>query len=467
MFHFLMLFKNSEVGVSQAFWLHLSDNLEKEISTASKFSSFLQSTFQNDYPKLLHLFHTFFSRITILNANQQTINPRNDWLLMKKGLHHLETAYLGRSLSKMFEPVNAGFPPNKPPTQASVNAILKFLASELELVGFDPNLQKAVAKNVSKSVSLFCVNTENLIVSDMNAYQISEQGNLTHSQISNIELCNTLYLLYDGVWKLIENKSNDVIEAIYDSLTNAQKLIASIVEPLLASMADYLESILLKVHQEDYAISHVASRMMDAPDMQCSPFLSEFRDKVQVLQNSFISAFNCGSERKDWISTLVSRLMIYFLRHVSIIRPLSEHGKLKLAADMAQFEFSLAPFFVGTGISLSDLTKPYKALRAFRPLLFLETSQVTATHHRAGLDLIFVLHHLFVRASPELQVPHSRVGWTPQQYVEWLDTHSTEEAHAFVIRCLDAYAADVHKRGGKQYTPEYPLLTKLLQPGNE
>lgn len=156
--------------------------------------------------------------------------------------------------------------------------------------------------------------------------------------------------------------------------------------------------------------------------------------------------------------------MTFFLRNVSIVRPLSESGKLKLAADMAQFEFALAPLFLGTGISAAELGKSYKALRAFRPLIFLETSQVTAAHHRAGLDAIYILHHLFVRASPELQLPHSRAGWSPLQYVQWLDTHSAEEASAFVIRCLDAYASDVQKRGGKQYTPEYPHLRKLVQP---
>jgi len=198
--------------------------------------------------------------------------------------------------------------------------------------------------------------------------------------------------------------------------------------------------------------------------MQCSPFLIEFREKVQQLQGSVISAFRCGAEMKEWITALAGRLMTFFLRNVSIVRPVSEGGKLKLAADLAQFEFALAPLFLGTGISAAELGKPYKALRAFRPLMFLETSQVTATHHRAGLDLIYVLHHLFVRASPELQLPHSRVTWTPLQYVQWLDTHTQDEAAAFVIKCLDAYAADVQKRGGKQYTPEYPLLRKLLTP---
>jgi len=194
---------------------------------------------------------------------------------------------------------------------------------------------------------------------------------------------------------------------------------------------------------------------------------------------------------------LASRILKYFILNASLVRPMSENGKLKLAADLAQFEFALAPIFSGTQLSISSCGPPYEALKSFkffyfilfyfilfyfilfyfilfyfiffflvkfsRRLIFLETNQVTAYHHRSDLPLIYVIHHLIVRASTELQLPHVRAGWHISQYAQWLETHTEKEIYEFVTRCLDAYAADVHKRGGKLYTPEYPLIKKMIQ----
>jgi hypothetical protein len=40
---------------------------------------------------------------------------------------------------------------------------------------------------------------------------------------------------------------------------------------------------------------------------------------------------------------MVSRTLTLFVRYSSLIRPLGEHGKLRLTGDMAQLELSLAP----------------------------------------------------------------------------------------------------------------------------
>ncbi len=64
------------------------------------------------------------------------------------------------------------------------------------------------------------------------------------------------------------------------------------------------------------------------------------------------------------------RLVAFFVRHVALVRPVSDQGKLRLAHDMAQFEMALAP--------LGDMKQSgvhYKYLRALRPLLFKETPE--------------------------------------------------------------------------------------------
>ena len=51
-----------------------------------------------------------------------------------------------------------------------------------------------------------------------------------------------------------------------------------------------------------------------------------------------------------------------FVRHASLIRPLGEGGKMRLAADFAQMELAVAPL----SRKVSDLGKAYRLLRAFR-----------------------------------------------------------------------------------------------------
>ena len=51
-----------------------------------------------------------------------------------------------------------------------------------------------------------------------------------------------------------------------------------------------------------------------------------------------------------------------FVRHASLVRPLGEGGKMRMAADFAQMELAIAPLCRRVG----DLGKHYRLLRAFR-----------------------------------------------------------------------------------------------------
>lgn len=51
-----------------------------------------------------------------------------------------------------------------------------------------------------------------------------------------------------------------------------------------------------------------------------------------------------------------------YVRHVTLIRPLGEGGKMRVTTDMAQIELALAPFHQ----KLAELGLPYQKLRALR-----------------------------------------------------------------------------------------------------
>ena len=96
-------------------------------------------------------------------------------------------------------------------------------------------------------------------------------------------------------------------------------------------------------------------------------------------------------------------------------------------------------------------------------MLFADATQVSTVTGHADLDAITVCHHLIARASPHIQLPHVRQRWSEAEYVVWLETHPPAEVRALLQASLDAYAADVHRRGHKQYILEYPVLVRLLE----
>ncbi|KAL4601570.1 conserved oligomeric Golgi complex subunit 5 [Arapaima gigas] len=114
---------------------------------------------------------------------------------------------------------------------------------------------------------------------------------------------------------------------------------------------------------------------------------------------------------------------------------------------------------------VSDLGKPYRLLRSFRPLLF-QTSEHLAGSQAVG-DIIpysTILHFLFTRAPPELKSPNQRAEWSVARYSQWLDDHPSEKDRLTLIRAaLEAYVQEVKARQGKEFAPVYPIMLQLLQ----
>lgn len=162
---------------------------------------------------------------------------------------------------------------------------------------------------------------------------------------------------------------------------------------------------------------------------------------------------------------LVKRIVTVFVRHASMVRPLSEDGKVKLAGEITQFEFALSQFCNGIGLKLETnqvLANDYKTLRSFKPLIFLETHQLVEKKQLESIPKLILLHHLFVRAFPNLSLPPWHFSWTESQYSDWLDKNEPESL-ALLSRCCEIYAEEVKRRGEKEYCAEYPLIMQVLK----
>ena len=83
---------------------------------------------------------------------------------------------------------------------------------------------------------------------------------------------------------------------------------------------------------------------------------------------------NCGSDGQDWVRGFGTRIVEFFLRHASLVCPLNDVGKLKVASDMTQLELGLQQLFTGAGLEFDsdvELSSAYKSLRAFKYFIYL------------------------------------------------------------------------------------------------
>ena len=84
---------------------------------------------------------------------------------LKRCLAVFEQAYLSKSLSRLFDPINLVFTggSSNTPTKEELAGIVKTIASELNVASVDTQLSVTVAKNVAKTIQLFCVKSEQLV----------------------------------------------------------------------------------------------------------------------------------------------------------------------------------------------------------------------------------------------------------------------------------------------------------------
>ncbi|KAI9339588.1 Golgi transport complex subunit 5-domain-containing protein [Obelidium mucronatum] len=487
-----------EGSLIKYFWKAVSLNFEKEIRAAVKSSSFFHQIFQVGYPKLLRLFHDLFSRLNVTNVagtgspttsgpmpSSTATHSSDDTIIgtgkftsessvLLKALSSFETAYLRESLARLLEPVNQAFPENtgnrKAATRDDVEKLLRAISRELEISKFDSHLLKSVAKNATKAINMYHIRCEHSVATDSSVFTVatSTAASANPSQVLNIDIVNCLWALSDGVSKIIDEFCGDessenelVVGVLNDSLEAVTKFIQSVVEPLIAGLTRDVELSIIKIHREDF------NRMSTGTDQSLSQYVIEVGGKLRWIQREIMNRFNCGDDTKEWYKAVGTRVIDFFIRQASLIRPLNtEHGKLKLTTDMTQLEFNLNQWISPTGLKLEPAMGPsYKALRSFRQLLFLDLNQVTALHHTADIPITLVAHHLIVRAHPLIHLPITAFGWTELVYSDWLDVHTEAEAIILLGQCLSMYMDDVRRQGGREYRVEFVAVRNLLKLG--
>ncbi|GFQ05881.1 conserved oligomeric golgi complex subunit 5 [Phtheirospermum japonicum] len=446
-------------------WDALVKSFASQMKSVFTASSFVKEIFTVGYPKLLSLIENLLERIS-RDTDVKEVPPAltlEGKEQMIAAIEIFQTAFLALCLSRLSDLVNSVFSMSSRgsvPSKEHISRIISRIQEEIEAVQSDAHLTLRVLREISKVLLLFAERAEYQISTGPEARQIS--GPATPAQLKNFMLCQHLQEVHKRVTSIISGLPSVAVDVLSAALGTIYGVAGDSVTSLFQAMLDRLESCVLQIHDQNFGSLTVDAAM----DNNASPYMEDLQKNVHHFRTEFLSrllpssgAISAGTENicTRLVRSMASRVLVFFIRHASLVRPLSESGKLRMARDMAELELA-----VGQNLfPVEQLGAPYRALRAFRPVIFLETSQLGSSPLLNDLPPSVVLHHLYSRAPEDLQSPLQRNKLTPLQYSLWMDSQGEDQIWKGVKATLDDYAANIRARGDKEFSPVYPLMMKV------
>ncbi|CAB3366263.1 Hypothetical predicted protein [Cloeon dipterum] len=318
------------------FWDEVLFILGSELTRATQSSIFIQQTLEGEYPKLIKQYLEMCNRMQAFSNQQRnslfSVFSNQQYDLNRKVINSFENAYLARSMSRLFDPVNNMFSAEDGiPSHDNIDSILRTVLDELSVSMVESHLNKVVASNVANTIKLFCTKCEQQIVTGSDAVQFIEAP--TTGQLLNASLVDILHYLTLQTKRRVGNingLSPEAITIIFDALESCSSLAISIIMPVVTAIESSMEAILLTMHNEDF------SQNGDKSEAPCSLYVKELLSYLSRVSGQYLSLFKWPEILAESVRPAAERCLDLFVRLACLVRPLGSFGRLKLAADFGQ-----------------------------------------------------------------------------------------------------------------------------------
>ncbi|KAL6137181.1 hypothetical protein ACLB2K_062475 [Fragaria x ananassa] len=465
--HVLLLdevIKEGEPMITDRVWEALVKAFAIQMKSAFSASTFVKEIFTMGYPKLFAMIDNLLERIsrdTDVKGVLPAITSEGKEQLVA-AVEIFQTSFLALCHSRLSDLVNNVFPVSSRgsvPSKDHISRIISRIQEEIESVQLDARLTLLVLREIGKVLLLLAERAEFQISAGPESRQVN--GPATPAQLKNFVLCQHHQEIHTRISSMISGLPTIASDVLSPALGAIYGVACDSVTTLFQAMLDRLESCILQIHEQKFGVLGMDAAM----DNNASPYMEELQKCILHFRSEFLSRLLPSKTATVGVETICTRLvrsmaarvLIFFIRHASLVRPLSESGKLRMARDMAELELA-----VGQNLfPVEQLGAPYRALRAFRPLIFLDTSQLGASPLLQDLPPSVILHHLYSRGPDELQSPLQRNKLTPLQYSLWLDSQGEDQVWKGIKATLDDYGTHVRARGDKEFSPVYPLMLRL------
>ncbi|KAI6680421.1 hypothetical protein NL676_034302 [Syzygium grande] len=461
--HVLLLddvIQDGDAMLTDRVWEALVQAFASKMESAFTKSSFVNDIFTTGYPRMLSMVENLLERIscdTDVEGVLPAITPEGKDQMVS-AIEIFEIQYLCECSRGLRYLVKHKFPRSLH-SEEHISRIVSCIQEENEkAVQLDRRLTLLVWHEIGMALGQLAPQAENQISTGPEALQVT--GPATAAQLKNFAICQHLQEIHTRISSMIRefppvaaNELSPALDAIY-------KVAGDAVTPLFQAMLDRLESCILLIHDQNFGVLAMDAAM---DNYASSPYMEELQKCILHFRTEFLvrmmppaNTTTGGTEMicTRLVRTMASRVLIFFVRHAALVRPLSESGRLRLARDTAELELSVSRNL----FKAEQLGEPYRALRAFRPLVSLETSQLGAASPLLQDMPVSVLHHLYTRGPDDLQSPMQRNRLTPLQYSLWMDSQGEDQIWEGVKATLDDYATKVRARGDKELSPVYTLM---------
>ncbi|GAA5983475.1 hypothetical protein JCM11641_005821 [Rhodosporidiobolus odoratus] len=445
---------------SVLFWTAVAQAFEGQAKETVRSSTFIQTILSTGYPRLLRLFQEFFAKIAVHTDTVYTLSQQSpETILILRSIQPFETLYLTRSSNRLIEAVSSAFNissslassfSGRPPSVPSANegiATARAVVNELDAARFDPLLVKAVAKGAGRAVESYVSRAESLVAHDHAATSLL--GPLaTPSQLQNADLTSSMYHLWLPLERALGEHGESVREILKPSIDRVRTAYLSTVNPLIMSIRRDFSSLLARMHRVDY--SKELDSLAGPAAAGASAYMSDMTDKLALIKDEVLGSYRVGELSKEWALDLARFTVQTFLLHASLVHPLGESGKLKLTSDTTALEFAVSQYLAAHGLQLAGMGDQFKALRAFRPLLFLDLASLSSPTQTSDIPNLILLHHILARSSPSLPLPYEQHGWTEAEYVRWLNEHGERERVGMVEGVVSKWEEEGEREEGRE-----------------
>ncbi|KYN22325.1 PREDICTED: conserved oligomeric Golgi complex subunit 5 [Trachymyrmex cornetzi] len=444
--------------LSEKFWDKVNALLAKVLIERAQGSSFVKQALEGEYPKFLRIFLDLSKRL------KERSHSIGIYGIDRNVLLPFENAYLSRSVSRLLDPVHNMFSGEGLPTHDEIDSLIRMITNELSVSLVDDGLSTVVSRNVGKAIRLFCLKCEQSVVTGGEASQVIDSP--TTGQQTNVTLANLLHYLSSQTNRVIANLAGGLSSeggvVITTALKETDELTKNLLAPLLTSISDAIESIILTMH-DDPEFRDTSSSL--GKEIGCSLYMRELQGFILRSVNTFLLPYKNQVVVAESCKAVASRCIELFVRHACLLRPLTDFGKAKLLVDFAQMEIAVMPLCRGGQMGLLE-QQQYRTLRALKALLPLNpekmVEKILEGQGESSVSPSLILLHLFSGAPPELASPHQSAGWSVGRLSQWMDSHPNERDRlALCSGPLERYQLTIRQQNLPSFHPLFPQMMKL------
>ncbi|DBA73074.1 TPA: hypothetical protein ACH3X2_010013 [Trebouxia sp. C0005] len=320
---------------SEHIWTSLTALLTEGLAAAAApvKGGFIREALTTHYPRLAALLEETFRRIvqdTDVKGVMPAVTAEQQAELIDTA-SPFQNAYLGASLTRMSDAVTAAFPGTSRTltSSAELQKCIARMHDEVRVVADSPRLSALTARTVGKALQLMAEKAEYMTFAGPEMRQVG--GPSSSGQQRNMRLCSQLQEVHRSLLTLLPRMQPHAAAALMAPLEAVQAVAIEAVMPIFKAMVEAAEEIILRLHSEGFADEGQQGMTQASAYMQAltthlthcrAEYLSQFHPAPSPQVPSFVSAL---TER------MACRVVVFFVRHASLVRPLSNDGKLRLA----------------------------------------------------------------------------------------------------------------------------------------